>query len=183
MEYCSALSRLFFCKRLPSQWPRAGLLLDHPVGWLFVCLSPCRNWPNSQENGCWMPPSNHINLGKTLLQTRPDQERGMIGPPSPLHSLNWVLSPFTFAKVNDNYEVRSNLLYSICTVSIFSSTTNIQCKWLMTWRYLLGVADMDRSHDVSLDQIKTTLYNWLTHICSYSLRQCKKFRFKSFQLV
>ena len=75
-----------------------------------------------------MPPSNHINLGKTLLQTRPDQERGMIGPASLLHSLNWVLSPFTFAKVNDNDEVRSNLLYFICTVSIFSSTTNIQCK-------------------------------------------------------
>ena len=57
-----------------------------------------------------------------------DQERGMIGPASLLHSLNWVLSPLTFAKVNDNYEVRSNLLYFICTVSIFSSTTNIQCK-------------------------------------------------------
>ena len=24
----------------------------YPVGCSFVCLSPCRKWPNTQKNGC-----------------------------------------------------------------------------------------------------------------------------------
>ena len=28
----------------------------------FVCsMSPRRKWPNTQENGCWLPPSHHIH--------------------------------------------------------------------------------------------------------------------------
>ena len=48
-----------FCKRLPSHWSRAGLLLDHPVVRLYGCKSPYRKWRDTQENGCWLPPSVH----------------------------------------------------------------------------------------------------------------------------
>ena len=49
------------------------------------CSSPCRKWPNTQENGCCLPPSDHIQ-SKILFQTKQDQERGMNGPASLLHS-------------------------------------------------------------------------------------------------
>ena len=55
------------------------------ITWLVVCLSPCRKWPNTQENGCCLPPSDHIQ-SKILFQTKQDQERGMNGPASLLHS-------------------------------------------------------------------------------------------------
>ena len=55
-----------------SHWLRTGLLQDHPVVRLFVCSPPCRKWPNTQENGCWLPPSDHIQ-SETLFQTRQDQ--------------------------------------------------------------------------------------------------------------
>ena len=35
----------------------------------FRCSSPCRKWPNTQTNGCWLPPSDHIQ-SETLFQTR-----------------------------------------------------------------------------------------------------------------
>ena len=45
------------------------------VGWLFGWLFPCRKWPNTLENGCWLPPSDHIHSWNLFLdQTRPDQE-------------------------------------------------------------------------------------------------------------
>ena len=44
--------------------------------WLFGCslvclMSPCRKWPNTQENGCWQPPSDHIHSWNPF----PDQTR------------------------------------------------------------------------------------------------------------
>ena len=33
---------------------KSRLALGSP-GWLFVRLSPCRKWPNTQENGCYCP--------------------------------------------------------------------------------------------------------------------------------
>jgi len=54
------------------------------------CSWPCRKWPNTQENGCCLPPSDHIQ-SKILFQTKQDQERGMNGPASLLHSWHWVL--------------------------------------------------------------------------------------------
>ena len=29
---------------------------------LFVRLPPCQKWPYTQENGCWLPPSDHIHI-------------------------------------------------------------------------------------------------------------------------
>ena len=57
---------------------------------LFVRLSPCQKWPNTKENGYWLPPSDHIQ-SETLFQTRQDQEKEMNGPASLLHSWRWVL--------------------------------------------------------------------------------------------
>ena len=57
------------------------------------CSWPCRKWPNTQENGCCLPPSDHIQ-SKILFQTKQDQERGMNGPASLLHSWHWVLFHF-----------------------------------------------------------------------------------------
>ena len=81
-----------FCKRLPSHTGQgqACTRITRLVGCSFVCLSPCRKWPNTQKNGCWLPPSDHIQ-SKTLFQTRQDQEKGMNGPACLLHSWRWVL--------------------------------------------------------------------------------------------
>ena len=38
-------------------------------GCLFVSLSPCQKWPNTQNNGCWLPTS----IGETLFQTRKEE--------------------------------------------------------------------------------------------------------------
>ena len=44
---------------------------------LFVCFfcwlsSPCQKWPNTQENGCWLPHSDHIHSWNPFPdQTRP----------------------------------------------------------------------------------------------------------------
>ena len=45
----------WFCKRLSSHWSRAGLCR------IDVWLSPCRIRPNTQENDCWLPQSDHIH--------------------------------------------------------------------------------------------------------------------------
>ena len=60
--------------------------LGSPV-WSFVCSSQRRKWLNT-----WLltAPSDDIQ-SETLFQTRQDQERGMIGPASLLHSWHWVL--------------------------------------------------------------------------------------------
>ena len=58
------------------------------------CSWPCRKWPNTQENGCCLPPSDHIQ-SKILFQTKQDQERGMNGPASLFHSWHWVLFNLT----------------------------------------------------------------------------------------
>ena len=59
--------------------------------------SVTRKWPNTEENGCWLPPSDH-NQSETLFQTRQDQEIGMNSPASLLHSWHWVL--FTYLSGN-----------------------------------------------------------------------------------
>ena len=81
------------CKRLPSHTGQgqACTRITRLFVCLFVCSWPCRKWPNTQKNGCWLPPSDHIQ-SKTLFQTRQDQEKGMNGPASLLHSWRWVLS-------------------------------------------------------------------------------------------
>ena len=77
-----------YCKRLPSHTGQGQACTR--ITRLFVCSWPCRKWPNTQKNGCWLPPSDHIQ-SKTLFQTRQDQEKGMNGPASLLHSWRWVL--------------------------------------------------------------------------------------------
>ena len=79
----SLIYRCFILQKTAfSHWSRAGLLLDHLlVGRLFVCH---HEWPNTQENGCWLPTSDHVH-SKTLFQTLQDQKRGMIGTASLLH--------------------------------------------------------------------------------------------------
>ena len=72
------------CKRLPSHTGQEQACTRFTR--LFVCSSPCRKWPN---NGCCLPPSDHIQ-SKILFQTKQDQERGMNGPASLLHSWHWV---------------------------------------------------------------------------------------------
>ena len=54
------------------------------------CSSPCQKWPNTQENGCWLLPSGHIQ-SENLFQIRQYQKKGMNGPASLLHSWRWVL--------------------------------------------------------------------------------------------
>ena len=68
---------------------KSRLALGSP-GCSFVRLSPCQKWPNTKENGYWLPPSDHIQ-SETLFQTRQDQEKGMNGPASLLHSWRGVL--------------------------------------------------------------------------------------------
>ena len=80
----------FFAKDCLLTLVKGRLALRSPGCRLFVRLSPCRKWPNTQKNGCWLPPSDHIQR-KTLFQTRQDQEKGMNGPASLLHSWRWVL--------------------------------------------------------------------------------------------
>ena len=71
---------------------RAGLLSDHPVGWLSLCWK----WPNTEENShCIDGPTVKTSIGHTLFQTRPDQERGIIGQASLLLGWHWVLFSFT----------------------------------------------------------------------------------------
>ena len=67
---------------------KSRLALGSP-GCSFVWLSPCRKLPNTQENGWWLAHSDHIHSWNPFL----DQERGIIGPASLLHSWHWVLSP------------------------------------------------------------------------------------------
>ena len=51
------------------------------ITWLFVCsfdwLSLCWEWPNTQENGCWLTHIDHIQ-SESLCQTRQNQERGKL---------------------------------------------------------------------------------------------------------
>ena len=75
----------FFAKDCLLTLVKSRLALGSPG-----CSSPCRIWPNTQENGCCLPPSDHIQ-SKILFQTKQDQERGMNGPASLLHSWHWVL--------------------------------------------------------------------------------------------
>ena len=57
------------------------------VGCSFVRLSPCRKWPNTQNNGCWLPHSNHIH-GRYPFS---DQKLEIIGQASLLHGWHWIL--------------------------------------------------------------------------------------------
>ena len=72
------------CKMLSSQWLREGLLLDHPVG----CLGVCPHVVNGLIHRIMVVdyPLVITSIGQTLFHTIPDQERGIIGPPSLLHS-------------------------------------------------------------------------------------------------
>ena len=109
-----------------SHWLRAGLLQDHPVVRLFVCSSPCRKWPNTQENGCCLPPSDHIQ-SKILFQTKQDQERGMNGPASLLHSWHWVLfmqfSPQLCILCHRVYISCETIMWSISVYYLHSAPT------------------------------------------------------------
>ena len=68
------------CKRLPSHTGQEQACSR--ITRLFVTMP---KWPNTQENGCCLPPSDHIQ-SKILFQAKEDQERGMNGPASLLHS-------------------------------------------------------------------------------------------------
>ena len=105
-----AKTRMFGIKKLQKtafSLVKSRLAPGSP-GCLGVCSSsPCRKWPNTQENGCWLPPSDHIQ-SETLFQTRQDQEKGMDGPASLLHSWLWVslfhtLLGFSTKKVQQHF--------------------------------------------------------------------------------
>ena len=80
-----------FCKRLPSQTGQEQACSR--ITWL-VGRDRAEKGPNTQENGCWLPPGDHIQ-SETLFETRQDQDRGMNGSASLLHSWHWVLSTLT----------------------------------------------------------------------------------------
>ena len=63
---------------------KSRLALGSPGCRSFVRLSPCQNGPIHSK---WflLSPSGHIQ-SETLFQTTQDQERGMNGPASLLHS-------------------------------------------------------------------------------------------------
>ena len=82
------LSLVRYCKRLPCHTGQEQACSR--ITRLFVCSSPRRKWPNTKENGCWLPPSDHIQ-SENLFQIRQDQEKWMNGPASLLHSWRWVL--------------------------------------------------------------------------------------------
>ena len=107
------------CKRLPSHTgqEQACCRITRLVVCLFVRLSPCRKWPNTQGNGCWLFLRNHIQ-SETLFQTRQDQERGMNGTASLLHSWIWVLFHPFFSLLN-NVIVYSQDLW-VLTCSLFN---------------------------------------------------------------
>ena len=70
---------------------QACLLLVHLVGRSFVRLSPCQNYLvyfYRQKYGYWIRPSDQGHRQKSF--SRPDQERGIIGPASLVHSRYWV---------------------------------------------------------------------------------------------
>ena len=78
----SSFSFYNFCKRLPclltgKEWACTKI----------IWLTPCQKWPYTHENGCWLPQSDHIHRQYPF----PDQEWGMIGRASVLHSWQWVL--------------------------------------------------------------------------------------------
>ena len=53
-------------------WLVKSRLAQGSPGCLFVRVSPCRKWPTTLENGCWLPPSYHIH-SETLFHTRQDE--------------------------------------------------------------------------------------------------------------
>ena len=73
------------------------------ITWLsFVRSSPCRKWPNTEENGCWLPPSDHIQ-SETLFQTRQDQgKEWMVQPVFCIVDAGSCYFPFLllFAKIS-----------------------------------------------------------------------------------
>ena len=83
-----AKTRMFGIKKLQKtafSLVKSRLALGSPGCLGVFSSSPCRKGPNTQENGCWLPPSDHIQ-SETLLQNRQDQEKkGMDGPASLLH--------------------------------------------------------------------------------------------------
>ena len=111
------------CKRLPSHTGQgqACTRITRLVGCSFVCLSPCRKWPNTQKNGCWLPPSDHIQ-SKTLFQTRQDQEKGMNGPASLLHSWRWVLLFFCLVILTSDWS-RRTVLEACCAPPLESESS------------------------------------------------------------
>ena len=80
---------LWYCKRLPLHWSRAGLHYDQPVVCLFV-RHHAKNGLINRKMVVDCPPVI-TSICETLFQARQDQERGIIGPASLLHSWHWVL--------------------------------------------------------------------------------------------
>ena len=97
-----------YCKRLPSHTGQEQACSRFTR--LFVRSWPCQKWPNTQENGCCLPPSDHIQ-SKILFQTKQDQERGMNGPASLLHSWHWVLS-FLSTRIEKSNEIAFNVFHT-----------------------------------------------------------------------
>ena len=76
-----------YCKRLSfhTGQEQACTRITRLFVRLFVCSSPCQKWPNTQENGCYCPLVVTSKV-KLFFQTTQDEERGMNGPASLLHS-------------------------------------------------------------------------------------------------
>ena len=65
LEFIPVLQKTAFWSRA-----QACTRITELVGWLVVLVSPCRKWPNTQEDGCWLPHSDHIHI-HIPGQTRP----------------------------------------------------------------------------------------------------------------
>ena len=78
-------------------WSRAGLHSGSSgclFVWSFVLVSPCQNDPIHRKIVVDCPTVFTVHIqGETLFQARLDQERGINGTASLLHSWQWVLLP------------------------------------------------------------------------------------------
>ena len=96
------------------------------------CSSPCQKWPNTQENGCWLLPSGHIQ-SENLFQIRQYQKKGMNGPASLLHSWRWVLlycrfQRFILEEGYTSHQLHSDLFLKVLHLYwVYEKLLNIGC--------------------------------------------------------
>ena len=87
---------LKFLQKTAFSLVKSGLALGSPgylVVRLFGWFSPCRKRPNTRENGCWLPQSDHIQRWYTF----PDQTRPFSSPPQKNISVFQIFSSFSFS--------------------------------------------------------------------------------------
>ena len=68
-------------------------LLTSTISTASATSSPCQKRPNTRENGCWLPQSDHIQRWYTF----PDQTRPFSSPPQKNISVFQIFSSFSFS--------------------------------------------------------------------------------------